>query len=281
MGIKSRYQALTNEAVQPLLRTKTLGRTLLLLEDTPSTNTEALRLAQEGAPDGTTIVAERQTAGRGRLGRPWLSLPGENLYCSVVLRHSPPSAQLTGWLSWVPLSSAVAAAHAFRALGKVPITLKWPNDLLVGTRKLGGILCESGGSASKRLFVVVGIGINVNVPAEGFPEELRGLATSLAIETGGPVDRAALLASLLNHLEHWNGLLLANGPRSVSREYASLCGTLGQRVRATMASGDSIEGLAEAIGPDGSLRIRPDPVRSAHPGPPTVAVREADVVHLR
>lgn len=281
MGTQSRYRPLTIEAIQPLLRTSIYGKTLHLLEVTASTNTEALRLAHEGAPDGTTVVAERQTAGRGRLGRGWYSPPGENLYCSVLLRHTPPPPQMPEWLSWVPLTSAIAAAHAARTSGKVLVTLKWPNDLLAGTRKLGGILCETGGPASKGLFVVVGIGLNVNTAEEGFPDELRSLATSLAMETGTTVDRATLLAALLNQLETWQQLLLTNGPRTVSGEYTALCTTLGQRVRATLASGESIEGLAESIGPDGSLQIRPGKDRVTHPGPRLVEVRVADVVHLR
>ncbi len=284
MGIKSRYRALTNEAVEPLLRTKIIGRTLLLLEETPSTNTEALRLAQEGVPDGTTVVAERQTAGRGRLGRQWYSPPGENLYCSVLLRQTPPPDRVPEWLPWVPLTAAIAAAHALATLGKIPVSLKWPNDLLIETRKLGGILCESGGSGGaggKGLFVVVGIGINVNIPAGEFPEELSGQATSLAMETGVSVDRAMLLGSLLNHLETWQGLLLAKGPRSIAGEYTSLSSTLGQRVRAILASGETLEGRAEGIGPDGALQIRTDPSRADQGSARVVEVRDADVVHLR
>lgn len=281
MGTTPRHRALSLEAIQPLLRTKTFGRTLYLLEETPSTNSEALRLAQEGASDGTTVVAERQTAGRGRLGRQWYSPPGENLYCSVLLRQTPLSGRMAEWLSWVPLTSAIAAAHASQELSKVRVALKWPNDLLVGTQKMGGILCESGGSGSNGLFVVVGIGLNVNTPAEGFPEELRVLATSLTMATGTTIDRNALLASLLNQLETWQLLLLTNGPPAVSGEYTALCVTLGQRILATLASGESVRGLAEAIGSDGSLRIRLDHQPNAFPGTDHIAVRDAEVTHLR
>ncbi len=105
-------QTLTSEAIRAVLRTKTFGRTLHILQETSSTNTAALALAQKGAEDGTVVVAERQTAGRGRLGRSWYSPAGANLYCSVIVRQTPGPTQLTEWLSWVPLLSAVAAARA-------------------------------------------------------------------------------------------------------------------------------------------------------------------------
>lgn len=271
---------LTAVSVRALLTTRTFGRTLHLLNETTSTNGVALMLAQEGAEHGTVVAAEKQTAGRGRLGRHWHSPAGENLYCSVILRANRSEA---GWrgLCWIPLISAVAAARAVEAVSGLTPALKWPNDLLLGERKLGGVLCESSGLAPSAFdqhgFVIVGIGINVNTPRAAFPEDLRDIATSLASETGRRHDRAALLAALLNAMEDRCDRLLANERNDAEHEYRNLCATVGRRVRVELAGGERLEGRAEAILEDGSLRIvRDDTLAGA-----IVEVRAADVVHLR
>lgn len=282
-GVPSDFQPLTAEAVRARLVTKTLGRTLHVLEETPSTNTTALTLAQQGAEDGTVIVADRQTAGRGRLGRHWHSPPGVNLYCSVILRRRPTPERRMSWLSWVPLLSAVAVARAVQAEAGVLPTLKWPNDLMVGQRKLGGLLCESGGLGELDRVVVVGLGLNVNAGPDAFPGELREVATSLACETGRLFDRAALLASVLAELEHRYDAFPLQEAGEWMHEYATLCSTLGRSVRAEVAGGETLEGWAEGIGSDGSLRIRltrPTALGSAQAGL-VVEVRAADIMHVR
>lgn len=272
---------LTAEAVRGALWTKAYGRTLHLLEETPSTNGAALTLAQEGAEDGTVVVAERQTAGRGRLGRGWYSPRGENLYCSVILRRTPASERLSEWLSWVPLVSAVAAARAVQDVtGSLP-SLKWPNDILVGPRKLGGVLCESSSSRTSGTVVVVGIGLNVNTRQEAFPDDLRDLATSLVSETGRLVDRSVLLAALLGRLEERHEALLAVGPAQLMPEYKALCATLGRAVRITLAGGEIFQGRADSLGTDGSLRVVPESAQLGKPAGGFVEVRAGDVVHLR
>ncbi|TAJ07042.1 MAG: biotin--[acetyl-CoA-carboxylase] ligase [Nitrospirae bacterium] len=269
-------QPLTREAIQALLRTKRFGRTLHVLQETTSTNHEAMKLAQQGAPDGTVLVAETQTAGKGRLGRSWYSPPGDNLYCSVILRNQP-ADNLTGWLSVIPLLSAVAVARAIQRVADLKPLLKWPNDILAGDRKLGGLLCESSLSGPSTTFVVVGIGLNVNGSREGFPEDIRDIATSIAAETGRPCDRASLLASILLELELYSETLLTRPPDTFLSEYARLCSTLGRRVRVSLSEGQTIEGLADSIAPDGSLRIVRDPAS----GGGTIEVRAGDVIHLR
>lgn len=275
------HSPLTVASVRPLLTTRTLGRTLHLLNETTSTNAIALALAQEGAEHGTVVTAEVQTAGRGRLGRHWHSPAGENLYCSVILRKIEIELQWRG-MCWIPLVSAVAAARAVEAISGLTPALKWPNDLLLGARKLGGVLCESSGLGSKggfdqHGFVIVGIGINVNTPRDAFPGDLRDIATSLAGETGRQFDRAALLAALLEALEHRYEALLAKQSTGVEEEYRKLCATVGRRVRIELAGGERMEGRADAILEDGSLRIVRD---DAHAGV-MVEIRAADVVHLR
>src|SRR5436309_814950 len=141
--IKDNHLALTGQSVQQALSTKAFGRTLHLLEGTSSTNTVAMTLGQEGASHGTVVVAETQTAGRGRSGRQWYSPPGKNLYCSVVLRSMPSPDQLAIWLSWIPLIAGLAAVRAVQTTAALHPSVKWPNDILIGTRKLGGTVCES------------------------------------------------------------------------------------------------------------------------------------------
>ncbi len=271
---------LTAGSVQALLSTRTFGRTLHLLDETTSTNVAALALAHDGAAHGTVVAAETQTAGRGRLGRQWHSPAGENLYCSVILRRLPTDERSHG-LCWIPLVSAVAAARAIEVVSGLTPALKWPNDLLLSERKVGGILCESGGlgpngSANQHGIVIVGIGLNVNTSRGGFPEHLREIATSLAIEAGRQFDRAALLASLLNALEDRYELLLTDRATDAENEYRRLCATLGRRVRVELAGGERVEGRADALLEDGSLRVIRDDPRNA-----VAEVRAADVVHLR
>ncbi len=270
-------QDLSADAVRALLQTRTLGWALHILEETDSTNTAALVLAQQGAGHGTVLAADRQTAGRGRLGRRWFSPPGENLYCSVILRRTPPGDHRRDDVSWLPLISAVAAARAIRTVTGLHPVLKWPNDVLIGERKVGGLLCEGGGASSQSAYVVVGVGINVNTRREAFPEDLRDLATSLRSETDRQVNRAALLASWLSELEGQCDALWAGRREEIGQEYTNLCSTLGHRVRISLAGGQVVEGLADSLGPDGSLKIKRDGGETG----PLVEIHAGDVVHLR
>ena len=277
MSLPTASQTLTPETIRAALRTKTFGRTLHILHETPSTNTAAMALAQKGAENGTVVVAERQTAGRGRLGRSWYSPAGENLYCSVIVRQTQSQTRLEEWLSWLPLLSAVAAARAIQAVAALQARLKWPNDILINQQKLGGVLCESNGSRSQGRFVVVGIGINVNTPRHAFPDELRDLATSLAAEAGHRINRVALLSALLSELELCIGNLSAQPSAEVKREYTKLCSTLGRQVRVSLASGESVEGHADAINSDGSLRL----IRNGANAGTILDLRAGDVTHVR
>ncbi len=187
--------------VCPLLETASFGRAFIGLEEVDSTNVRALALAREGAAEGTVVVADSQTGGRGRMRRAWVSPPGVNLYCSIVLR--PPV-----WLSVrAPEIPLVAAASIHGALAQecpeLQAFIKWPNDIVAGGRKVCGILCEMESEPDFTHFVVVGFGLNVNL--ETVPEELQGIATSLALETGRTLSRARLLASVLNRFERLYG----------------------------------------------------------------------------
>lgn len=277
MTTPAAFQPLNAQSIQRALSTTTFGRTLHVLADIASTNTAAATLAQQGAPHGTVVVAEAQTAGRGRLGRHWHSPPGRNLYSSVILRSMPARDQQALWLSWIPLIAALAVNRAVQVVTGLQSSVKWPNDILMGHRKLGGVLCESSGLGTDRAFVVVGIGLNVNVRLDEFPEDLRELATSLAIEARQPFDRAPLLAALLMELETRCDTFLAGARADIFKEYVLRCGTLGRRVIVELAHGEHVDGMAESILPDGSLRVTRI---SAAGQSQTLDIRAGDVTHL-
>lgn len=272
---------MTSSALAAALSTTTLGRSLHILEETSSTNSVASALAQNGAADGTVVFAERQTAGRGRLGRQWYSPPGKNLYASVLLRRTPVSEHAAQWLNWVPLLSALAVGRAIQVMTGLQPSLKWPNDILLGERKVGGLLCESSGLGTLSSFVIVGIGLNVNVWREAFPEDLRDHATSLAAEAGHPFDRVALLAMILSELELRYDAFFSNRFADISHEYDLRCSTVGQRVRVEMAHGTYIEGLAESIAADGSLRLLVQDSTGGSEQGTVIDVRCGDITHLR
>jgi BirA family biotin operon repressor/biotin-[acetyl-CoA-carboxylase] ligase len=280
----SAFQPITSHAVTIALCTKTLGRSLHILDETPSTNSAALALALDGALDGTVVVADSQTCGRGRLGRQWYSPPGKNLYCSIILRRAISPDQVSRWLSWAPLLSAIAVSRAIQVISGLRPSLKWPNDILMEQRKIGGLLCESSGTGTPNAFVIVGIGLNVNMWRDAFPDDLRDLATSLAAEAGRPFDRAVLLATLLSELELRYEAFLSGAVSDIQYEYALRCATLGQRVRVEMTNGEfgeCIEGQAVSIGDDGSLQVIANNVGDPFTRGTPVAIRAGDIVHVR
>lgn len=264
---------MTRDSIERALTTRSLGRSLQVLSDTSSTNAVALDAAEAGAPDGAVIVADRQSAGRGRFGRTWLSPGGLNLYCSIIIRSLPMDERL----GWLPLISATATAQAITQVTTVSPSLKWPNDVMVGTQKVGGILCETRGLGGGSAYAVVGIGLNVNWRQDEMPAELRTIATSLADEGQAPVDRMTLLASLLLELESRLDLWRTGSLPSLSQEYRDLCGTIGLPVRVELESGKVLEGIATDVGRDGSLRLI---VSATHP-PTAHLIHSGDVRHLR
>ena len=256
------------------MTTSWLGHRIELFDSLPSTNREAVRFAQANVEHGTVVVADSQTAGRGRLTRTWFSPPGANLYCSIILRMKRPSERLAEWLSWLPLVSALAGAEAIESISSLHVSVKWPNDLLISERKVGGILCESGSVTGSHPFQVIGIGLNANIVQEDWPEELRELATSIWQEQHQIVDRNRLLAQLLIELEHCIDELADHGASRLALAYQQRCATIGQQVKATLADGNLCTGRAECIGPDGALQIRQDKTR-------LVSLRVADITHVR
>ncbi len=269
------------DSIRSTLATTSLGQALYLHQDLPSTNREALSLAQNGARDGTVVIAESQSGGYGRHGRAWFSPPGLNIYCSVIVRGTGEHLSLSQWLSWVPLVSALAVTEAVQQTAAVSLSLKWPNDLLLHERKVGGILCESSFATTNDPVVVIGIGLNVNVLPEYFPEELRPIAASLMEISRRSIDRNRLMAQLLLDLEQCLSELRTHGPIRLRQAYTARCATLGRQVRVLFTNEQPIVGIVEALSADGALQVRilaPSPRSHAMP---LIEVRAADVIHLR
>jgi BirA family transcriptional regulator, biotin operon repressor / biotin---[acetyl-CoA-carboxylase] ligase len=222
---------------------------ILRFESLPSTNTELARMASEGAAEGVAILAEEQTAGRGRLQRAWSSPRGAGLYFSVLLR---PTIAPSDW-PLITFVAALAVGDALSEAGGVQTDIKWPNDLLSGERKICGILAEAIETPAGRA-VVVGIGINLTQSA--FPEELVDVATSVSEVTGQQPERETILAALLRALSRWYSLLSEPGGRekivaawSSRSSYAN-----GRLVR--VSNGDEVwQGTTCGVEPDGALRL--------------------------
>jgi BirA family transcriptional regulator, biotin operon repressor / biotin---[acetyl-CoA-carboxylase] ligase len=239
---------------------------------TGSTNADLLAAARVGAAAGSVLVAEEQTAGRGRLGRSWQSPIGAGLTFSVLLR---PAAIAPGSRGWLPLLTGVAVARALDIATAVDARLKWPNDVLAAgpadPRKLAGILAEQAGGA-----IVVGVGLNVSATREELPS---GQATSLLLAGGSNLDRQEILTEVLGELERWY-LRWTGTPRpgdaaesGLRTAYLEMCSTVGQQVRVELPGGGVLAGRAESVDEAGRLLVSgPDGMH---------AVSSGDVVHVR
>jgi len=242
---------LAEQEIRSGLATTRMGHTIHLLQTVDSTNDEAAALAARGALDGTVVIADAQRRGRGRMGRSWASPGGVGIYLSVILRpaiqpHEAPSLTLLG---------AVAVAEAIEEVTGLAAGVKWPNDLIVRGRKVGGILGEVAAEVSRLHYVVLGIGVNVNHTEESLGPEMRHIATSLRIEMGHLVDRTAMIRSLCETLDRWYDRFLSEGPAPIIERLRQRCLTLGQRVVAR--SGDQqLCGLAVDLDHAGALLIR-------------------------
>jgi len=224
-------------------------------ESLGSTNEEALRRAAEGAPEGLVIVAERQTAGRGRLGRSWWDAPGSSLLFSIVLR---PSIEVARW-PLLGIAMACAAADAGAEAAGTALDVKWPNDVLHAGRKVCGVLAESRVPSPGAPALVVGAGINVNQREGDFPEELRDRATSLRIAAGGggPLDSRALLAATLGRFERYLGVARGGGSQALRGAVDERLPARGTPVRVIV--GDRrLAGTIDEITDNGALRLKLD-----------------------
>ncbi|MEX1193897.1 MAG: biotin--[acetyl-CoA-carboxylase] ligase [Dehalococcoidia bacterium] len=223
------------------MTTAAVGRHISYFPSTGSTMDDARRLAEEGAPHGSIVIADEQTAGRGRFARHWVSPSGTNLYLTLLVR--PEVARLRTLSMVAPL----AVCRAVKAVTGLAPMIKWPNDVQIGGRKLSGILIESELSGAEVNYALIGIGLNVNDPIAD--REIAEIATSLAREIGRDLSREAVLAALLNEFE------ALYESADVYARWRERVITLGQDVRVTFRA-DVYEGLAEDVDADGSLVLR-------------------------
>lgn len=239
--------------IQADLGTRLVGRELLCLQETDSTNARAHELGEAGAVEGTVVIADQQSAGKGRLGRRWTSPGGVNLYASVLLRPQLPprcAPQLT-------FVSAVAVARAVAAISGLPAVVKWPNDVLLGGRKVAGLLNEMSAETERIHYVILGIGVNLNMSAEQFPIDLRYPATSVATETGAAVSRLAFTRMLLRQLDQLYQLYLDQGIEPILKLWQALFPLQGGRASVDL-QGTLLCGRVEGLDADGALLLRLD-----------------------
>jgi BirA family biotin operon repressor/biotin-[acetyl-CoA-carboxylase] ligase len=240
--------------IRAQLESTRVGRRLEFLKLTASTNADAFRLAEDGAAEGTVFLADSQTGGKGRRGRVWSSPAGVNLYCSIVLRpaimpHEAP--QLT-------FLSAVAAARAIEQMTNLVPEIKWPNDLLISGKKVAGLLNEMSAETDGINFVILGIGVNLNMTSDQFPDNLRHPATSLFLESGVRVDRSRFASTMLNELDRLYVDFLAHGFGPVREEWQRRCNASGRRVLVNDSGTECTGGRFIGIDSDGALLLRSD-----------------------
>jgi BirA family biotin operon repressor/biotin-[acetyl-CoA-carboxylase] ligase len=239
---------LTKDTVAEAARAAGFPGEVRFNEVTGSTNTDLILLAEAGAAEWTVVVAGQQEAGRGRLGRSWVSSPGSSLLVSVLVRPSSPVSEA----ALVTLGAGVCMAHATLAACGVLARCKWPNDLSVGERKLGGVLVESSVRGDGLEYAVIGTGVNIKQSVTDFPPELRDSATSIAMEGGRP-DAPGLLGAYLARVREFCDAADPSFGARVLDSYRKVCGTLGRTVRARTTSGSSIDGRAVEIADAGEL----------------------------
>ena len=248
-SLQSAPDTLRPEEIKNGLRTRRIGREIRFYPTVDSTNLEAKRLAQQGAPDGLIVVAEEQGKGRGRLERSFFSPAGKGIWFSVILRPDflPQEA---------PKCTAVAVAQAAEDFG-MKVGIKWPNDVLADGRKLVGILTEMSAEMERIHYVIIGTGINVNIAEEDFPEDLRDKATSLSQVKGEEIPRAAFFRAVLEHMDALYDSILREGFAEVFSMWRRYSITLGQMVRVIDARGgkDAFTGRAVDIDEDGALLV--------------------------
>lgn len=239
--------------VQRYLVTKMYGQRIDYFKTCISTQVIAHELAQSGVPNGTVIISEEQTAGKGRLSRPWISTARKGIWMSVISRPelTPQQApQMT-------LVAAVAVTRAIEEVVGIQAQIKWPNDIFVGGKKVAGILTELQADPDRIKAIILGIGINVNQNEVDFPEELMPIATSLKKELGKSVNRAELIAKTLQFLEQYTNLYETHGFNPIKLLWEGYSNMVGQRIRAAMVN-ETIEGIALGISSEGTLELQLD-----------------------
>jgi len=241
--------ALLAEELFPLLATTTFGRTIVYKDTIDSTNRYAKELAEKGAEEGTVVIANEQRRGKGRLDRRWVSPPG-GIWLSIILRPAIPLQEASKFT----LLAAVAAARAIETAGLNP-EIKWPNDILIGGKKVCGILLELSAQSDRIDYLVIGLGINANNDLDTIPIDSREHATTLAAALGKKIDRRSLVATLLLELENRSKTLLAGGWQEILDEWMKRCRMFGRHIILRMLHGE-VEGEFVGVDQSGAIRIQ-------------------------
>ncbi len=237
------------EEIKSLLTTRWAGQEVAYFSTLDSTNNKAKRMAEEGAPHGTLIVTDEQTGGRGRRGKSWSMAPKSSIAMTLIIRPelSPEKA------SMITLLMGMAVASACRELLGLPAKIKWPNDAVIGGKKICGILTEISAEMNVIHYLVIGTGINVNM--EKFPEEIRDIATSLSIETGHTVNRAEIICGCMKYFEQYLETFLADGDLSGLREtYNGMLVNMDAQVR-VLEPQNAYSGISRGINEKGELLV--------------------------
>jgi len=247
---------LSHEEIKSGLQ-KTIFREIIYFKRIDSTNTSLMELASKGFEEGTVLIADEQTHGKGRLGRLWLSPAGKNLYMSIILKpHILPIDA-----PFLTLMAAVACASAIRSLTSIPVSLKWPNDLMASDKKLGGILTEIKADANRVIYAVIGIGININLLSEDMPDDIKDIATSIKIEqkrkaeNNSDFSRTLIAVQTLKELDRWYNIFLNKGKIIIKDEWLKLSSTINRAVKVTVFNA-ILKGTAQGIDDSGMLVLQ-------------------------
>ncbi len=251
--LESCPDTLIAEEISAGLETKRIGRKLFCFEKTDSTNLAAFQLAEQGAEEGTVVIAEEQSRGKGRLGRHWESPGGVNLYCSIILR--PPI--MPSMAPQLTLLSSVAVARTIEMITPLLPRIKWPNDILVNGMKVSGMLNEMSAEMEKINFIVLGIGVNLNMQREQFPNDLRYPSSSLFLESGKMVNRVNFTRALLTAYDQLYDVYLRKGIVSVREQWIARSAFLGKKVKVSF-QGNELAGVAVGVDDYGALLLERD-----------------------
>jgi BirA family biotin operon repressor/biotin-[acetyl-CoA-carboxylase] ligase len=249
----SRPDLLLSAEIKAGLNTKRFGKEVYAFQETSSTSDAAAALARGGAEEGILVVADRQTAGRGRMGRSWESASGVGIWMSLILRPQIPPMNVPR----VTITAAVAVSEVIREETGNEAPIEWPNDVILRGKKVAGILTEMVAEQDRVEFVILGIGLNVNHTEKDFTANLKTTATSLYLEDGVRRNRTYLLQRLLERLEDLYDMLQQEKFGEIAARWSANSYTLGRRVRCT-TDGRPVKGVAESLASDGALLVRTD-----------------------
>jgi BirA family biotin operon repressor/biotin-[acetyl-CoA-carboxylase] ligase len=228
-----------------------IGRKIFFYEIIDSTNAAAAAFAREAEEEGVVVIADSQSKGRGRLGRSWLSPPSVNIYMSILLKPEMTAKDAT----LITIMAAVGCTIALRKVTGLDITIKWPNDLMSSEKKLGGILTETRVVRKRIEYAITGIGVNVNMDADALPDIMKGVATSIKMETGKFFSRTDIIREVVNEMDDWYNILREKRYSELLSQWKHLTSTLGRNVQVVLGK-ETLQGQAESINDEGMLVLR-------------------------